>query len=211
MPTSQKRAFSLADQAYDLLEDRLVNLELAPGSIVSEGTLIEMTGLGRTPVREAMLRFAHQGLVEVLPRRGLLITAVNDDRIIQLLEVRRRLERFIVRLAAVNARDKHRSEMSAIARELPLASNDSGRFVQLCRDSDGLLDECAENPFATAAAAPLRTHCRRLLNQQGEGQLLAETVKAQAGMLRHVARRDPSGAAKASDGVITSLERFLTG
>ena len=59
---------SLAEQAYRLLEDKLVRLELAPGSVVSEGQLIEMTGLGRTPVREAMQRLAQQELFRVLPR-----------------------------------------------------------------------------------------------------------------------------------------------
>ncbi len=45
---------SLAEQAYERLEHGLVTLDLAPGSVVSEGVLIEWAGLGRTPVRELL-------------------------------------------------------------------------------------------------------------------------------------------------------------
>ena len=62
---------SQAEQAYKSLEHALVTLEFAPGTIVSEGRLIESVGLGRTPVREAMQRLAHQELIQVLPRKGL--------------------------------------------------------------------------------------------------------------------------------------------
>jgi len=62
---------SLAEQAYGVLEQKLVALELPPGEIVSEGQLIALTGLGRTPVREAMQRLAQQDLIQVMPRKGL--------------------------------------------------------------------------------------------------------------------------------------------
>ena len=68
---------SLAEQAYQLLEHKLVTLELAPGSVISEGQLIDMTGLGRTPVREAMQRLAYQEMFDVMPRKGLLVTPVS--------------------------------------------------------------------------------------------------------------------------------------
>ena len=61
-------AGSLAEQAYIVLEQKLVSLELPPGSLVSEGRLIAMTGLGRTPVREAMQRLAQQ-MILVYPLR----------------------------------------------------------------------------------------------------------------------------------------------
>ena len=62
---------SQAEQAYELLEEKLVTLELPPGAQVSEGRLIELIGLGRTPVREAIQRLAQQELLQVLPRKGL--------------------------------------------------------------------------------------------------------------------------------------------
>lgn len=58
---------SLAEQAYRVLERSIVTLELEPGAIVNERSLIELTGMGRTPIREAIQRLAWEGLVEVRP------------------------------------------------------------------------------------------------------------------------------------------------
>jgi len=112
---------SLAEQAYGVLEQKLVALELPPGEIVSEGQLIALTGLGRTPVREAMQRLAQQDLIQVMPRKGLKVTPVSSSAMLQILETRRALERVIVHRAALNARDEQRGSLAAIARDLATA------------------------------------------------------------------------------------------
>jgi len=115
---------SLAQQAYDVLEEKLVTLALPPGTRVSEGQLIEMTGFGRTPVREAIQRLAQQELFLVLPRKGLVVTPINRASMVHILEVRKPIERVIVYRAALNAMDGQRSEIAAIARKLTI-SHDS--------------------------------------------------------------------------------------
>lgn len=202
---------SLAEQAYDLLENRLVTLQLAPGSIVSEGLLIEMAGLGRTPVREAMQRLAHQDLIEVLPRKGLKITPIEPNELLQVLQVRKRLERLVVRLAALNARDEQRSALSAVARTLSISHDSFEKFLELDHEMDQLLDQCAGNPFASAALAPLRTHCRRFWYYNRHRMRLSDAIVAHSTMIRLIARRDYKGAQKASDGVIMVMERLITG
>ena len=206
--TTGTRTPSQAEQAYELLEHRLVTLELAPGSIVSEGLLIDLVGLGRTPVREAMQRLAHQDLIRVMPRKGLLIAPIDQADMLQLLEVRKPLERLIVRLAALNARDEQRSALSAIARSLSFAHDSFGDFLDLDRELDQLLDECAGNAFASAAVAPLRTHCRRFWYSYRHRLQLSDAIAAHSTMIRLIARRDYNGAQKAADGVITVLERL---
>jgi len=67
-----KRA-SLADRAYEALEHRIVTLQLVPGTVVTEKELIQEVGVGRTPLREAVLRLAQEQLVTVLPRKGIYI------------------------------------------------------------------------------------------------------------------------------------------
>ena len=208
---SDKKALSLAEQAYDLLESRLVTLELSPGSIVSEGLLIDMVGLGRTPVREAMQRLAHQDLIRVLPRKGLMIVPIEQDDMLKVLEVRKRLERLIVRLAALNARDNQRSGLSSIARELSFAHDSFEKFLDLDHQTDRLLDECAGNPFASAAVAPLRTHCRRFWYHSRQRLRLSDAIVAHSTMIRLVARRDYKGAQKASDGMINVIQRLVAG
>jgi DNA-binding GntR family transcriptional regulator len=203
------KPLSLADQAYELLENRLVMLELAPGSIVSEGLLIDMVGLGRTPVREAMQRLAYQDLIHVLPRKGLMIAPIDRSDMLLLLEVRKPLERLIVKLAALNARDEQRSGLSTIARGLTISHDSVEEFLNLDRETDLLLDACAGNPFASTAVAPLRTHCRRFWYFYRNKLRLADAITAHSAMLRLIARRDYKGAQKASDGVITVIERLV--
>src|SRR5215467_7269332 len=71
---------SLADKAYHAIRGLIVSLELAPGALIDERELIERLEIGRTPVREALRRLAQERLVEVYPRRGMFVTAVDADR-----------------------------------------------------------------------------------------------------------------------------------
>ena len=200
---------SLAEQAYRVLEQKLVTLELPPGAVISEGQLIDLTGLGRTPVREAMQRLANQELFEVMPRRGLLVAPVSLPAMLHILEARRPLERLIVHRAALNARDEQRSGLAAIARKLATAHDNFEAFLGHAQELEDLLDRCAGNPYASAALAPLRSHCRRFWYCYQQRLQLSDVLTAHATMARLIARRDQHGAQKAVDGVISVLERLV--
>lgn len=210
MSTASTPAASLAEQAYELLEEKLVTLALAPGARVSEGQLIEMTGFGRTPVREAIQRLAQQEMFLVLPRKGLVVTMVDRSSMVHVLEARKPIERVIVKRAALNARDSQRSEISAIARKLTYAHDNFGEFIKLIAGLDTLLDQCAGNPYATAAASPLRSHCRRFSYFHRHNMPLADPISAHSKIARLVARRDYIGAQKASEGAMAMMERYLS-
>lgn len=209
MSSNENKPLSQAEQAYQVLENSLVTLEFAPGSVVSEGRLIERVGLGRTPVREAMQRLAHQELIRVMPRKGLLITPIDRGDMLHVLEARKPLEQLIVYRAALNARDEQRSGLSTIARTLSISHESFEAFLQLDHDLDILLDACSGNAFASAAVAPLRTHCRRFWYFYRNQLQLSDAISAHSKMIRLIARRDYNGAMKASDGVISVLERLV--
>jgi DNA-binding GntR family transcriptional regulator len=200
---------SLAEQAYRVLEQKLVTLELPPGAVISEGQLIDLTGLGRTPVREAMQRLANQELFEVMPRKGLLVSPVSLPGMLQILETRRPLERVIVHRAALNARDEQRGGLAAIARDMAVAHDNFELFLGYDQELDRLLDLCAGNPYASAAVAPLRSHCRRFWYYYRRHVQLSDAISAQAKMARLIARRDYTGAQKAVDAAIAVLERLV--
>ena len=81
---STVRPDSLAERAYHLLEEKLVTLALPPGSMLSAGELIEMTGFGRTPVREAIQRLAQQNFFDIVPRRGLQVTMDLMEKMVRM-------------------------------------------------------------------------------------------------------------------------------
>ena len=94
---------TLADQAYRELEEEITTLRIPPGAILSEAQLSERFGIGRTPVREALQRLAREGLVVIMPRRGVVVSEIDVAAQLRLLEVRRELERLMVRGAAQRA------------------------------------------------------------------------------------------------------------
>ena len=92
---------SLADVAYERLKHAIVCLDLAPGSVVREEELIDRSGIGRTPVREALQRLQRDQLVTVLPRQGVMVTNIDVAELPVLFETRTILEPYVHRLAAV--------------------------------------------------------------------------------------------------------------
>ena len=73
-------AASMTELAYAALEERIVTLRLKPGEFLSEQTLAEQLDLGRTPIREALQKLAREGLVVILPRRGILVSDTNVEQ-----------------------------------------------------------------------------------------------------------------------------------
>ena len=88
---------TLTEQAYRLIEEQIVTLRLKPGDVLSEQMLSATFGIGRTPIREALQRLAREGLVTVLPRKGILVADLNPRSQLLVLEVRREIERLLSR------------------------------------------------------------------------------------------------------------------
>ena len=80
---------------------------------------MERLGLGRTPVREALRTLAQEKLVEVYPRRGMIVAPVDVGDLAALSEARRTLESFAARLAAERANEDDRATARSLLEELP--------------------------------------------------------------------------------------------
>jgi DNA-binding GntR family transcriptional regulator len=96
----RRNRITLFEIAYQRLEELLVNGTLRPGRFMSMQDLQDMTGLGRTPVHHAVNRLAADTLIVIKPRHGLQIAPIDLARERLLLQLRRDVERFVVRLAA---------------------------------------------------------------------------------------------------------------
>src|SRR5258706_2695117 len=93
-------ARSQSEEAYLKIRDRIVSLDLAPGSVVNEGRLQSELAIGRTPIREALQRLAHEKLVHNVPHRGTFVTDVQITDLARITHVRVGLPGHPARLAA---------------------------------------------------------------------------------------------------------------
>src|SRR5438270_13626940 len=90
---------SQSEEAYTRILDRIVSLEVPPGSVVNAARLREELGIGRTPIREALQRLARENFVRSIPHRGTFVTDVNITDLARITEVRVVLEAHAARLA----------------------------------------------------------------------------------------------------------------
>ena len=196
---------SLAEQAYRKLEEQIVTLELGPGAQLTEGSLGARLGLGRTPVREALKRLATEHLVQISPRRGVIVAGIDVERQLMVLEVRRELERLIAGRAAARATTAERRRLSdmALAMERAGAEDDWLAFLRLDREFNQFVAQCAHNPYAASAIAPLHALSRRFwyLHYRETGDL-PFSAGAHAAIMRAVAAGDVEGAERAADRLI---------
>lgn len=96
---NNNRNSSLAQVAYDDLLRRIVEFDLKPFQRLSEASVAEMIGLGRTPVREALVRLAALGFVDVLPQRGSYVAPLRVQDLEQSQFIRESLEIALLRRA----------------------------------------------------------------------------------------------------------------
>src|SRR5690606_26452642 len=73
----ERRRGSGVKMVYDLLRDEILDLKLAPGSPVDEVQLAERFKMSRTPIREALVRLAGEGLIETLPNRSTMVSNID--------------------------------------------------------------------------------------------------------------------------------------
>ena len=91
---------TMAERAYQALLEEIVTLRMRPGDVLVEEDLQQRLELGRTPIREALQRLAHEELVVILPRRGVFVSQINVTDLTEIYSVRSTLEGLAARLAA---------------------------------------------------------------------------------------------------------------
>lgn len=202
---------TLTDQAYIRLEELITTLQLQPGAFVSELALSERLAIGRTPIREALQRLARDGLVTVIPRRGILVSEVNLKSQLRLLETRRVLESLLARLAAERADGDERRRFEEVADAMRAASDagDDIAFMRLDRAFNLLVATAARNEFATRAIGSMTALSRRFwFRHHKEVGDLPQSARLHADVADAIASRDGDAAAAASDRLMDYIESF---
>ena len=150
-----------AAMAYKAIETMILYEEIVPDSLVSEAQLMKLTGLGRTPVREALQQLSRNRLVEIYPNKGVLVPRVSVEAQLRILETRRVLEVLAVQLACERATDEERHKMSDMVSFLSRNKLEIREYIGTVSDTHDLIVTGAHNDYLTTAMAPLQGLSRR--------------------------------------------------
>jgi DNA-binding GntR family transcriptional regulator len=193
--------------AYLRLERLIVTLELAPGSMVTEKQLIALSGLGRTPVREAIQKLEWQGLIAVRPRAGLQITALDPAHPAMIYQTRRQLEPLAARLMAGHIDATARQALIACAKAMTECSvtGDKAGFLDADKLFDEILERTCPNPFIVQALSALQTHARRYWFDAADDKALDTSVNLHVKVIRALLQGDPDAAEAAMRDLIDGI------
>lgn len=175
MMTERKPAVSLdprsavGPQIYRLLRERIIRNDLEPGARISESEIAANYAVSRQPVREAFIKLAEDGLVEIRPQRGTFVCKISIPAVMDARFVREAIEADIVKVLAANPDDALERELrSQLDEQQRVAGRDSVRFIAL--------DERFHRSLAEAAG---KSHAWNVL----------ENVKVQMDRVRHLATK----------------------
>lgn len=191
-------ATSLVDEAYRALRSAIRDNVFPPGHQAAEPEIARQLGMSRTPVHEAIIRLQEEGLVQVLPRRGILICPVSTEDIREIYDVLIAVEGMAAALVAGLPQGEATAAADALDRETTAMDEALG--------SDRLLDW---------AAADDRFH-RLLTERCGNRRLarIAATVREQAHRARLVTlqlRPRPTASAAAHRQITAAIRAGAAG
>ncbi len=153
---------SLGEQAYFALRQRIVRLDFAPGDVLKEDELREQLGLGRTPIREALLRLQREHFVTVIPRRGMFVSGIEIDELSLLFETRSVLEPYAARLAALRGTPAQWDLMEDTLEQTHDPSLDAEAQLALDRRCHEIIWEASGNRFISDTLDTLYAQSDRL-------------------------------------------------
>ena len=150
---------------YDLLRDEILSLTLPPGSPIDEVQLAERFSMSRTPIREALVRLAGEGLVDTLPNRSTIVSNIDFLNLHSFFDAITLMYRVTTRLAA----QYHRAEDLTVIRAhqaefaAAVAAQDALAMIATNRAFHSAIAEAGRNPYFTGLFQRLLDEGRRIL------------------------------------------------
>ena len=159
LPTENARGY-----AYRVLRQNIVNLELEPGSVISENETASLMHLSRTPVREALIELSKNGLVEIQPQRGSYISKIDYAIIEEAKFVRLVLELAVLRIACVSIPKEYSIKINAnlASQELCLEQEKGLELIYLDNEFHRLLFEAVRKQWSYNLLSSQMMHFDRL-------------------------------------------------
>lgn len=182
------------DLAYETIKEMILSHQLHPGDVISEQMLADELQVSRTPVREALLTLENEGLVKIVPMRGVFVTDITIRDVLEIYEIREALECLAVRKAALV---EDQSLLDSLAAVLEAAGQDIRqhsyhRLFEADIDLHRFILDAARNTRLSQMADLLRDqiHRVRVLSPRVEGRIEA-TIAEHLAVIAALRQRDP--------------------
>ena len=208
----QAEALSQNEQAYARLKEALTTLAYKPGDYLNIANLMKELTLGRTPINHALHRLSNEGLVQIIPRKGVMVSPLSLDDALDLIDVRMANESLCARMAAVKITKAELQQLKNLALEIDEAVE--RRNMAQVMNSDRLFHEhiamAARNQILAEILKVLHARSQRFwaISLSAEGHL--EEVKAEHRIIiEALAKADPDTAAAAVEAHVLSFKRSL--
>ena len=181
----------LSARAYETIKRHIISLKYRPGAYLNAAQVSAELGLGRTPVNQALSRLMHEGMVEIIPRKGAIVCSVSLEEVMAVIDVRFVNEVHCVRLAVERASDADVDQLEAIVAraEALTPTRDIEALMLLDRDFHDRLSHAARNPVLAGILRSLHERSLRfwfislsdqehLASVQSEHRRIVECLRA---------------------------------
>lgn len=203
---------TLAEEAYQAIKSRILSLELHPGQFLTEGGLCELTGIGRMPVHQAVHRLQAEGLIEVIPQKGLVIRMDSLNDVLELLEARLSFEPNVAALAAERISKEQCAQLERLLERSRGLTSQSQRqaYGVIDRAFHGIIVEAAGNKILSDVLRPLQERSElfwrlRIMPEEG----LEVTQREHEAVLHAILEHDAAGARRAMHAHLISLHNRI--
>ena len=215
----ERRRGSGVKLVYDLLRDEILDLKLAPGSAIDEVQVANRFGMSRTPIREALVRLASEGLIETLPNRSTMVANIDFLAMPAYFDALVLMYRVTTRLAAQH----HRSADLAVIEERQaefagaVEAQDALAMIATNAAFHSAIAAAGRNAYYSAFFDRLLNDGRRMLRlyyQSYDDRLPARFVEEHEEIIAAIKARDVSAADRLGrvhgEQIVEQIGRLLT-
>ena len=119
----------LNQKAYRVLKRAIIRGDLTPNSKLILSEIAKSLGISNTPIREAVNKLASEGLVKIIPNKGIIVKEINIDDFQEILQIRAFLDGLIAKLSAEKITDKEIDDMMEILHKMEKYVKEDGRLA----------------------------------------------------------------------------------
>jgi DNA-binding GntR family transcriptional regulator len=153
----------LSEDIADSIRAAIIKGKFKPGEKISEGDLAESMGISRTPLREAFRKLENEGFIEIIPRKGAVVTGIDPNEVNDLYEIKSTLEGLAARLASANMQKRDIKRLERINEELKdlIDKNDLEAFYRAHTKFHEVFNKLSANRRLIHMISNLNDHFKR--------------------------------------------------